>query len=163
MTQNATKIYNRAIYYLQRYSATEKHLTTVLQRQLMNKARKGEEIPPQAPQWVAETVQKCVALGLVNDRAFAESRIHSLRRQGRSLSYIKQHLQLKGVAKELIADLLQDTSPEDEATAAQRFAQKRRLGQAQTPEARQKELAKMLRAGFSYDIARTALTVRKDD
>ncbi len=157
MKQNATRIYNRALFYLQRFSATEKHLETVLLRQLENKRRKGDEVPDEAPQWVRETVTKCVNLGLVNDRAFAESRLNTLRRQGRSIHYIKQHMAQKGVPKQIILDLLQDNNPEDELQAAIRLVERRRLGRDTTPEGRQKDLAKIVRAGFAFDIAKKAL------
>lgn len=106
---------------------------------------------------------KCVSLGLVNDRAFAESRINTLRRQGRSISYIKQHLQLKGVPREIISALLSDSDPEDEMNAALRFVERRRLGRDDSPETRQKDLAKLMRAGFNYDIAKKALIARNRD
>ena len=157
MTQTAQKIYNRALFYLQRYSATEKHLATILNQQLQRKARKGEVIPPEAAQWVEATVQKCVTLGLVNDRTFAESRINTLRRQGRSASYIKQHLTLKGVSRDLVATLFGEPDAEDERAAASRFVERRRLGRDTSAEARQKDLAKLMRAGFDYRIAKEAL------
>lgn len=157
MKQNATRIYNRALFYLQRFSATEKHLETVLLRQLENKKRKGDEVPDEAPLWVRETVEKCVALGLVNDRSFAESRLNTLRRQGRSTHYIKQHMAQKGVPKQIILDLLQDNDPEDELQAARRFVERRRLGRDTSPEGRQKDLAKLVRAGFRYDMAKAVM------
>lgn len=157
MKQNATRIYNRALFYLQRFSATEKHLETVLLRQLENKKRKGDEVPDEAPQWVRETVAKCVGLGLVNDRTFAESRLNTLRHQGRSTHYIKQHMAQKGVPKNIILTLLSDEEPENEEEAALRFVERKRLGRDTSPEGRQKDLAKLVRAGFRFDVAKRAL------
>lgn len=157
MKQTQQRMFNRALFYLQRFAATEKHLATVLQRQLDNKARKGEEIPPEASTWIAPTVEKCVALGLVNDRVFAEGRLNTLRRQGRSTNYIKQHMQQKGVPAEMIAALLVDTA-DDELEAAIRHVARKRLGRDPSPEGRQKDLAKLARAGFSFQIAKHALS-----
>lgn len=158
--QTPERMFNRALFYLQRFSATEQHLATVLARQLQNKARKGEEeIPPDAATWIPTVVAKCVALGLVNDKNFAESRLVTLRRQGRSRSYIMQHMQQKGVPKALVAQLLADETDNNEETeevAARRFVERRRL--TGDPDTLQKDLGKLLRAGFSYQVAKRALS-----
>lgn len=158
--QTPQRMLNRALFYLQRFSATEKHLGDVLQRQLDRKRRQGDNVPDDADTWVSITVQKCVELGFVNDRAFAESRINRLRREGRSTTYMQQHLAQKGVAKDIIQALLLDTSPEDELEAAKRCVVRKRLGRDHSPEARQKDLAKLARAGFSFDIAKRALDAK---
>lgn len=156
MSYSESRLYNSALFYLQRYASTAGQLRRVLQRKLKRAEMKGEEIPPQAAQWIEKTVEKCVALGFVNDRLYAESRVQSLRRQGRAKLYIQRSLQEKGVEAPLIAELLAD-DPEVEQTAASRYAQRRRLGRDPSPEGRQKDLAKLMRAGFSMSHAKKAL------
>ena len=74
-------------------------------------------------------------------------------RDGLHLHYTKKHFD---VEKTMVKDML-DHDPEMELAAALRTVKRKRLGQDITPEGRQKDLAKLCRAGFSFDIAQRAL------
>jgi regulatory protein len=154
--------YNAAVYYLQRYSSTVAQLRTVLQRKVLRNKMRGGEIPVEVPQWIDKAVEKCIQFQFVNDRIFAEQKVQSLRRQGRSKSFIATTLQLKGVDKQMIAELLSGDQ-ETELEAAIRTVKRKRLGKDTTPEGRQKDLAKLCRAGFSFDIAQRALSPERQD
>ncbi|WP_208999914.1 regulatory protein RecX [Stappia sediminis] len=106
---------------------------------------------------IRDTVEFCVRNGLVDDRAYVETKITSLRRRGRSTRRIKATLSAKGVCSELIQEALDD-DPQNELNAAIRYAQRRRLGPWRTntqPDHRmqEKEIAALCRAGFSYSLA----------
>lgn len=171
---SAGYFFNSAVYYLQRYTATETHLRRILQRKIMRAQQRGEEIPAETAQWIDAAVAKCVALGYVNDRLYAESRITSLRREGRSGRYIQRHLQEKGVDGTLAAELLAATGTEDderqELEAALRTIKRRRLDRLPVTGSdsadretlmawQQKNLARLVRAGFSLQLARKALAL----
>lgn len=106
---------------------------------------------------------KCRRLGLIDDRRFAEGRVASLRRAGRSRRQIQAALAAKGVERETAAAALGAAEDEDgrgagrsEWQAAIALARRRRLGPfAKTPtaESRRKSLAALARAGFDYAIA----------
>lgn len=156
--------FNSAMYYLQRYASTEANLNRVLQRKIIRATQRGEEIPAGTQAWITKAVEKCVALGLVNDRLYTESKINSMRREGRSTRFISQTLQQKGVPREIAAELLQnddDDNIDHDLQAALRYIKRRRLGKLsgrdQTPETHQKDLAKLMRAGFALNTARQAL------
>lgn len=114
--------------------------------------------PDDYREMISEVVSFCVRNGLVDDRAYAETKIASLRRRGRSTSRIKATLSAKGVAANLIDEALDD-DPRSEFTAAMRYAKRRRLGPWRTKlvvdhKLMEKETAALCRAGFSYSLAR---------
>jgi hypothetical protein len=131
MKQNATRIYNRALFYLQRFSATEKHLETVLLRQLENKKRKGDEVPDEAPQWVRETV--------ANASAWAWSMTAPLPRAASTRCAVRDALPItsnstwrkKACRKRSSSSAIRTKNPEDELQAALRFVERRRLAATQ--------------------------------
>ena len=121
------------------------------------------------------------ALGYVDDRAFAVGRARAMRARGASTRRIIQTLKAKGIdakiASEIMADGLETLSadadtntetlsaetPSAETTAARIYAQRRRLGQYASPTSQAKpnwkdrHLASMMRAGFNYATAKSAL------
>jgi regulatory protein len=160
MTLTAAKVYDAALHYLQRYSSSTENLRRVLQRKIKRRQMRFNDVPPEAAQWVDHAVERCLKNNLVNDITYAQSRVQSLRRQGRSRHFILQALALKGVDKKTVLSFMQDEDggeEEAELAAAKRFVAKKRLGQSPVYEDRQKDLAKILRAGFSMDVARRAL------
>lgn len=183
------RLYNAAIHYLQRFSATEAHLTTILQRKVKRWTEQEPDFAIGADEKIKHVIAKIVALGFVNDSIFAESRTRALRRQGKSSTIIRMHLKQKGVTDEAVladamhrgdhsfldevtvhedtldADIFADSESDDEATRAHaeqlafaRFVKRKRLFQNDDPEQKQKDIAKALRAGFSWNIVRDAIT-----
>jgi len=147
-----------ALHYLERYAASRQGLETVLLRRIMRAERLGTEVDHAAAQQaIANVLEKLAAAGYLNDRIFAEGRVASLRRQGRSARQVRQTLQQKGIAPTL-ADEVMDTSPTAEKAAAFRLAKRRRFGPFATPEKqaerRMQQMAALARAGFSQSIAR---------
>lgn len=153
MTEN--RVFESAVRYLQRYAASTEQLRRVMQRKIKRAEAYGP-VPEEAGEWIESAIKRCVAYGYVDDRAYTESRIRSLRRQGRSTSYIQRALEHKGVPKSLIQELM-PRDEEGELEAAKRYVERRRLGRNPEFEARQKDLARLVRAGFSLQIARKAL------
>ncbi len=101
----------------------------------------------------------------MNDAAYAEARVRRLVRRGVSVGAVRQHLAARGVGSALVADGLEALRAEcaDPArSAACAYVRRRRLGPFRTdPEERarlrDKDLAALGRAGFSYAIAREVL------
>jgi len=156
MSLTESKIYDAAVHYLQRYASSVAQLRRVLQRKLIRAGMRGEEVPAEAAQWIEKAVAKCVQHNFVNDQNFTEQKIISLRRQGRSQAFIARTLQQKGVDAAMIKNFLKSDAEAD-LVAAQRYVQRRRLGRDTTPEGRQKDLARLMRVGFSLTAARQAL------
>jgi len=152
-----------ALFYLERYASSAANLRRVLQRKLLKRA-KEQEIPADASAWIDQVVAKLTGTGLLNDLAFAESRVRRLFSEGKSLSRIRQTLIAKGVDKPTLEKALarleiEAPGPVSDLPAAIKFARKRRLGPfSADPEARrekrQKDIAALARRGFPPEIAR---------
>lgn len=160
-TMTEGRVFESAVRHLQRYAASSEHLRRIMQRK-MKRAEAYCTVPPEVGEWIESAIRRCIEYGYVDDRVYTESRIRILRRQGRSTSYILRALDEKGVPKALIQELL----PRDvnsEIVAARRYVERRRLGKDDSFEGRQKDLARLARAGFSLQVARKAFDTPTED
>lgn len=153
-----------ALHYLERYASSAGNLARVLAR----KARRrldGDEPDPGLDAAIADVVARVVRSGLVDDRSFAEMKVGSLMRRGTSTRAIRTRLKVKGVTDEVAGEALAAREPDDLALA-RRYAERKRLGRHRPrpdPERRERDLAALCRAGFSYGIAVRALDGACDD
>jgi len=158
-------LHEAALAHLARYGTTRAGLVAVLDRRIARWARAAEGDGVEAAvvsarEAARRVADKLVALGVLNDAAYAESRARSLTRAGRSRRAVAAHLAAKGVDAETARAAVPD-DPEAELAAAVAHARRRRLGPFRTvaadPARVQKELAAFARAGFSRDMALRAL------
>ncbi len=171
-----------ALAHLARFAATEAGLRRVLQRRVDRWARRAEAESLDAAaagpaRALAATVARhMAATGVVDDAAFAEARARRLARGGRSRRAIAAHLAAKGVGREAAAAALPEAAAsgrrEVELDAALVHCRRRRTGpfasaaaagEPMPPEARQKALAALARAGFGRDVAEAALDMPPDE
>lgn len=166
----ARSLTNVALYYLQRFATSEAGLRRVLENRIRRAAMANDDFAADKvaqenlKQIIASIVEQHKKTGVINDKAFAEMKVNSLRRGGGSARRISQKLQQKGLAKNVIAAALQpeDEEPQDvELQAALVFAKRRGLGKwRKKPPAEkqeQKDFAALMRAGFSFDVAKLVL------
>lgn len=170
------RLKRQAVYYLERYNASQSSLAQVLMRKVRRAAKEHPDTDmDQAREWVGQVVAECARIGLVNDENFALTRARSLLRGGKSLRAISMALRQKGIGDDLIDqafERLRDeaatpglSAGEDEPAdldrqAALAYARKRRLGiyrQPPDPDRAQKDLAAMARRGFGLILARSVL------
>lgn len=156
------RLRNKALHYLERYSSTEAKLTEILKRFAARKITgySDEEVAPH----IHHIVRHYADLGYIDDRAFAETKWQAGLRNGRSPQMLAQKLRLAGVHGDIIEALrVQDAErPDTELRAAIISARKRRIGPfAKNPPTEyaeiQKQLARLVRAGFSLSVARTVM------
>lgn len=155
-----------AVHYLERYSSSEKNLRKVLERRVLKACRHHGLDPSDFTGMIDTVVQKCTGSGLVNDRTYAETKTASLRRRGGSRRKIEAQLAHKGVDRDTIQSVLDGGNvTEDDAAAV--YARRRRLGPfrnaADRQERRERDLAAMCRAGFSFDVALRVIDAANDD
>ena len=112
----------------------------------------------------------------MDDARFAAARLRGLRRRGTSTRQAQARLAAKGIDAGTIAAALADeeeeaTGSEDgaadtERKAAWAYARRRRLGPYRLTEARplhrERDLAAMARAGFSYALAKNVIESEAD-
>ena len=180
-----TRLDNKALHYLGRYASSEANLRQILKRFAMRKCRPAET-PADADdddafRQILETaidalITRYRALGYLDDRAFALGRARAMRARGASTRRIIQTLKAKGIDAETASEIMADGTSADtntetpsaetlspETTAARIYAQRRRLGQYASPTSQAKpnwqnrHLASMMRAGFNYATAKSAL------
>ena len=156
---------NAALFYLGRFASSSENLRRVLMRRVERSARLHDTDRDEGRAVVDRLVVRFQASGLVDDRAYAESRAVTLHRRGVPARGIRARLMEKGVPSDHIDVALAglaETGDNTDFSAAVNLARRRRLGPFRTRSARahggeptrEKDLAALARAGFSYAIAR---------
>jgi regulatory protein len=172
------RLANVALYYLARYAATEASLRRVLENRVRRAVMQDvvfaadREAQAALVKAIDHIVEQHKASGVINDEAFAAMKVESLRRAGRSARRITQTLAVKGIKAEATQRALesyeQDEGEGQELAAALRFAKKKKMGRFAPPsppatdaalvaKRKNKEVAAMARAGFSFDVIRKVL------
>ena len=113
-------------------------------------------------------VARLTELGWLDDRAYARAVARRLRARGASRRLVDARLAQRGVAEDDRRTALEDEDgPAAERAAAAAFTRRRGLGRHRAdPEVRsarrERDLAALARAGFSYEIACEALDTDPD-
>jgi len=156
-----------ALHYLERYSSSSENLKAVLRRKVWRAARETEVDQDEAEAWIEKTVSRLQNAGLLDDRAYAEMRVLSLRRSGESERSIRMKLAAKGVDADTITGALDQDEPEnDDLAAAIAYARRRRLGPYRRGDDREdrrdRDMAALARKGFGLDICRQVIDAQDD-
>jgi regulatory protein len=163
-----TYLENAALHYLGRYASTAANLRRVMRRKIQRSAKAHEQNPDEFIAIVEDMITRYIRSGLINDESFARARVDSLRRNGASRKSIAVKLQIKGVERAMVETVAKGTE-EDEVAAAHVFARKKQLGphrKKKVQDARKehaKDIAKMARAGYGYDVIRAVLKSSNKD
>jgi regulatory protein len=144
-----------ALTYVGRFATTKSKLASYLARKLRERGWAGER-----PADVEALVERLSSLGYVDDAAYALSKTRALTARGYGARRVSQSLRAAGVQEE-DSGAAREMAEAEAMEAALRFARRRRLGpygerpldRAQT----EKAIAAMIRAGHSFDVARTIL------
>lgn len=177
---SARYLENAALYYLQRYATSVDNLRQVLTRKVNRSCAHHDVSPDEFYPVIEALLTRYIDSGLLNDKVYAEGRVGSLRRQGRSRQGIMSKLQAKGLARgdieaaleQVDTETREDQGMDAEFTAALKLARKKKIGTFnQKPETdpvlrrkqQQREMALLARNGFSYDIAKRVLAFDEDD
>jgi regulatory protein len=164
---DAASLREAALAYLSRYTATRATLARALNRLIDRWLRAASiadapALAAAAKRSVRDVVATLAVAGAVDDAAFAQARAKKLNRTGHSRRAAAAHLAARGVPSELVNSALPQDE-ESELSAAVAYLRRRRLGPFRTgaapPEAREKELGALARAGFSGATARQALAL----
>lgn len=163
--KKATPIYLErvALWYLERYGGSEARLRRILRERVRRSVEEHGTDRDEGAEAIDQVVAKLVRLGYVDDARFAKSRAGVLERRGKSSRAIRSALRQQGIAAVHVDEVLSDV---DDLEAARKLVRKKRLGTHRAGEdqsaaeravRRKKDLARLARAGFSYDVARRAL------
>ena len=154
---NKEKLLKYAIYYLSKYSSSKKNLEYILKKKI-RRISDEKKIRFHLYKEIKIIIDKLEQLKLINDTIYTESKINALLNQVKSKNYIKQYLIHKGVSNEVADEqisLFYEKNQNLEKENALKFAKKRNL--INDKKDYEKKLAKMARAGFSYEISKEIL------
>lgn len=156
------RLENAALFYVERFAPSEARLKAMLSRRIRRAGVSEEEAKPLIAAGQA-LIERLKALGLLDDRRYAEAKVHAMSRRGLSQRRIKGRLAVDGIDPDLSAASLKaaqgDEAPDiADLRAALRYAERRRLGPFRPAKERQatkaRDLAALGRQGFSYETAR---------
>lgn len=149
---DAGRLQELALRYVSRFATTRAKLETFLRRKLRERGWAGDREPD-----LEAIGAKFVALGYIDDAAFARAKAGALVGRGYGAGRLRQALTVAGVSDEDSAEA-REVARSGSVEAALRFARRRRIGPfAPAPldaPAREKALAAMLRAGHSLALAK---------
>ena len=162
-----TRLQNIALYYLERFDSSAFNLRKVLEQRLI---KYSFEVPDfnlnEAKTWIDEIISYFEKYGYINDDRYAEIKINNYLLAGKPTRYIQQKMQQKGISEDVVNKILQSRNV-DESEMALNFAAKKKIGPFRPEENRkqssQKDLATLVRAGFSYDIAKEIIFAENID
>ena len=141
-----------ALSYVGRFATTRSRLKSYLERKLRERGWEDAPLPD-----LAEIAERFATRGYVDDAAYALSKSRSLTGRGYGPGRVEQSLRGAGVAEDDGA-AARELAHDECVNSALRFAQRRRIGpfagQPADPQARQRALAAMLRAGHGFALAR---------
>ena len=154
---NEQKILKYAVDYLSKYDSSKKNLSNVLKRKIFKLNITGIE-KKRLIDILDNIIFKLEKNNLIDDERFAKLKISSLSRAGKSKNFIINYLKMKGINKLEIQEIIGDFEKKNndwELRSAEIFARKKKL--LDKNENYEKRLAKLARAGFSYDICKKIL------
>lgn len=166
-----------ALYYLQRFASAEANFRQVMWRKIEKREASKQLSHAQKVEMIDAVTLKMLEFKYLDDAVYSLIKLRSGFAQGKSKRALFLYLTHKGVEKDVIASAfetyLSETENEDfsssdiELRSALTYAKKKRLG-AYHPKAPlefelyQKHIARLARAGFSYDICKKALEAREE-
>ena len=170
----AKYLQNAAAFYLERYPSSAEGLRRVLNRRVAKAKMLDAPIMDNVQQAIEVVVAKFVDAGVIDDKAFAQTKARSLHRRGTSSRLTRQKLKMAGVDGDTLDEAMEGLDVELDVTPAQRelraaaaLARRRRLGPYRPAEDRKdhrpRDLATMARAGFAYDVAKKVIDAKDPD
>ena len=145
-----------ALNYLNRYASSKKNLKFILLRKIKKLNVKERDYEA----YIKDILRELEDKNIISDENLANSIAYNYARNGKSKKLIKYHLMKKGInSKDINSALekLEDEIPDFEYEAAMNFAKKKKLGKFGNSNNKEKDLSKMARAGFNYDLIKKIL------
>ena len=151
------KLLKYAVDYLSKYDSSKVNLVNVLKRKILRlkttNYEKGKLI-----NIIESIIIKLEKNKFIDDNRYSSTKSLSLSNSGKSKNFIFNYLIKKGVNKTQIQNnlnLMQQDNDNWELNSAKIFAKKKKMFEKN--QSYEKNLAKMARAGFSYDICKKIL------
>tara|TARA_B100001248_G_scaffold166820_1_gene126212 strand:+ start:175 stop:645 length:471 start_codon:yes stop_codon:yes gene_type:complete len=151
------KLLKYAIDYLSKYDSSKRNLINVLKRKIFRLKITNFE-KSKLINIIDSVIINLEKNKFIDDDRYSSIKILSLSKLGKSKNFIFNYLIKKGIDKTQIQknlNLMENNNNDWELDSAKIFVKKKRL--LEKNEIYEKKLAKMARAGFSYDICKKIL------
>ena len=151
------KLLKYSVDYLSKYDTSKKNLKNTLKRKIF-KLKNNSSEKKILLNSIESIIDKLEKNNFINDNRYLLSKINYLSQSGKSIKYISNYLLKKGIEKQDIENGINKFNNDNlnwEIDSAQLFAKKKKL--LDSDEVYEKKLAKMARAGFSYEICKKIL------
>ena len=151
------KLLKYAVDYLSKYDSSKNNLVNILKRKILRLNVTNFE-KKKLIDIIESIILKLEKNKFIDDDRYSSTKILSLSNSGKSTNFIFNYLIKKGVNKSQIQNnlnLMKQDNENWELESARIFAKKKKL--LEKNESYEKKLAKMARAGISYDICKKIL------
>lgn len=160
-----TYLTNSGKFYLERFPASTEQFRKVMTRKI-NKSCKThpEQTMESCMTYLESVIGKFQEIGFLNDEGYATGLSRSLKNRGWPRNRIVMRLKEKGIANDLIENIVPPSAPEDNFRGALVWIKRKRLGPyASRERSFEKSLAALARNGFDYHSAARALQMSKEE
>ena len=156
---NVNLLKKYAVTYVSKYESTKKNLEKVLKNKIIRikDIKKNEKL--MLYKSIFKIIEELESKQIISDKRYTDTKILSLASQGKSKNFITSYLLHKGIEKSLINNTFKDfelDNPDWEYESAKIFVRKKILG-LNIEKNKEKNLAKMSRAGFNYHLSKKML------
>ena len=151
------KLLRYAIDYLSKYNSSKKNLENILKKRIM-RMKIEKKYKYNLYNSIPLILEKLEKNNFINDIDYTNSKIRFFVSVGKSRIYIKNYLLQKGIDSIVIKKSLEENDEKNsdwEIDSAKIFARKKNL--KNNIHNNEKNLAKMARAGFNYQISKKIL------
>lgn len=156
--------------YLNRYSGPRSHVRRVLWRKLDRCLSEHGGDRGEVHDWIEQALDQAEQAGLINDLKYVQTKVRGYLRRGHSVRSIAHKLRGKGISSDLVDEVVQVLEEEHgdpQWIALAAYVRRVRLGPFRTKEGDPKELyrkdlARLGRSGFSFDMAKRILGLDRD-
>lgn len=162
-TVNERRLMNVALFHLRRFSPSQASMRRVLQRRVHRWTRDGATVEGDLEALLTRVLERLTTSGYLDDERLALAKVSSLRRAGTSARGIGLKLRRAGLASEHVSRA-RASEPMSDTEAVWIWARRKRLGVYRTTqrlERREKDLAALVRAGFSFRDARAVVDAKE--
>ena len=158
-----------AYSYIEKYNPSKQQTKTYLLKKYLKKFQ-GSRQKKEVTKIIDNIVSNLEKNHFLNDSLYSDSKARMLFRRGYSLNKIGHSLRGKGIEqKNIILSLekIKNEKSDPDFTSAMKICKKRRIGPCRDDGNRalfyKKDISILARSGFSYELSKRILEIRKDD
>jgi len=157
--------------YLKRYNGPRAHVRRVLWRKMERCLAFHGGDREEVAEWIEHALDQAEQGGVINDQRYVKAKVRSYLRRGASVLGIAHKLRAKGIPREMVDAALSEIAEagfDHQWIAVASYVRRVRMGpfrvrEMDPRESRRKDLARLGRAGFSFDMAQKILEMDAED